>query len=53
MKIDYDNRQPLEIEAIIDNLLKVAAAAGVDLPRIRMLYQQLKFLDSLNRKERL
>ncbi len=52
MKIDYDNRQPLEIEAIIGNPLKVAAAAGVDLPRIRMLYQQLKFLDSLNRKER-
>ncbi len=43
MKIDYDNRQPLEIEAIIGNPLKVAAAAGVDLPRIRMLYQQFRF----------
>ena len=53
MKIDYDNRQPLEIEEIIANPLRVAAAARVDLPRIRMLYQQLKFLDSFNRQEKL
>ncbi|MBD2211496.1 putative 2-dehydropantoate 2-reductase [Nostoc linckia FACHB-104] len=45
MKIDYDERRPLEVEAIFGNPLRKAQAAGVDLPLIRCLYQQLKFLD--------
>lgn len=49
MKIDYDQRRPLELEAIIGNPLRMAQQAGVDLPRIQMLYQQLKFLDAQNR----
>ncbi|MEC4893807.1 MAG: putative 2-dehydropantoate 2-reductase [Oscillatoria sp. PMC 1051.18] len=49
MKLDYDRQQPLEIEAIFGNPLRSAAAAGVSLPRIEMLYQQLKFLDRKNR----
>ncbi|NEP01300.1 MAG: putative 2-dehydropantoate 2-reductase [Symploca sp. SIO2E9] len=48
MKIDYDLGRPLEIEAIFSNPLKIAAKAGVNLPQIRMLYQQLKFLDAQN-----
>lgn len=51
MKIDYDSRRPLEIEAILGNPLRVATAAGANLPRINMLYKQLKFLDSQNRSE--
>ncbi|HEY9626362.1 MAG TPA: putative 2-dehydropantoate 2-reductase [Coleofasciculaceae cyanobacterium] len=49
MKIDYDDRRPLEIEAILGNPLRMAKQAGVELPRIAMLYQQLKFLDTRNR----
>lgn len=50
MKIDYDERRPLEVEAIVGNPLRVATAAGTDLPLISMLYRQLKFLDMQNRR---
>ncbi|MDP5017010.1 putative 2-dehydropantoate 2-reductase [Anabaena sp. UHCC 0187] len=45
MKIDFDEKRPLEVEAIFGNPFRKAAAAGVNLPQIRCLYQQLKFLD--------
>ncbi|RMH73444.1 MAG: putative 2-dehydropantoate 2-reductase [Cyanobacteria bacterium J007] len=50
MKLDYDRRQPLEIEAIFGNPLKKAAKVGVRLPKIETLYQQLVFLDRRNRR---
>jgi 2-dehydropantoate 2-reductase len=49
MKIDYDEQRPLEVEAIFGNPLHMAQQAGLQLPRIEMLYQQLKFLDERNR----
>jgi 2-dehydropantoate 2-reductase len=49
MKIDYDERRPLEIEAIFGNPLRTAQQAGAPIPRIEMLYQQLQFLDAQNR----
>ncbi len=49
MKMDYDARQPMEIEALIGNPLRVAQKAGVFVPQIAMLYQQLKFLDAYDR----
>lgn len=48
MKLDYDGKKPLEVEAILGNPLRMANKAGVNLPRISMLYQQLKFLDARN-----
>jgi 2-dehydropantoate 2-reductase len=48
MKIDYDEGRPLEVEAIFGNPLRAAQAAGVQLPQIAMLYQQLKFLSDRN-----
>jgi 2-dehydropantoate 2-reductase len=48
MKIDYDSKRSLEVEAIFGNPLRMAQAAGADLPQISMLYQQLKFLDAKN-----
>ncbi|MEH1935768.1 MAG: putative 2-dehydropantoate 2-reductase [Nostoc sp.] len=45
MKIDYDERRPLEVEAIFGNPLRKAHSRGVDLPQISCIYQQLKFLD--------
>ncbi len=49
MKIDYDQRRPLEVEAIFGNPLRKAQAADVDLPQISCIYQQLKFLDEIRR----
>jgi 2-dehydropantoate 2-reductase len=46
MKIDYDEKRPMEVEAIHGAPLRAAAAAGVDLPLLRALYYQLKFLGS-------
>lgn len=51
MKIDYDSQRPMEIEAILGNPLRAATAAGAHLPRIQMLYQQLKFLEIKNRSD--
>ena len=49
MKIDYDEKRVLEVEAIFGNPLKMVQRAGTQLPRIATLYQQLKFLDAKNR----
>ena len=49
MKIDYDERRPLEVEAIFGNPLRMTEAAGVNLPQISCLYWQLKFLDDKQR----
>ncbi|MTJ08882.1 putative 2-dehydropantoate 2-reductase [Anabaena sp. UHCC 0204] len=49
MKIDFDEKRPLEVEAIFGNSLRKAETAGVNLQQIRCLYQQLKFLDMRNR----
>ena len=52
MKLDYDDRRPLEVEAIFGNPLRLAQQAGAELPRIQMLYQQLKFLDAQNQQKK-
>jgi 2-dehydropantoate 2-reductase len=48
MKIDYDEKRPLEVETMFGNPLRFAQERGVNLPKITMLYQQLKFLDNRN-----
>lgn len=50
MKIDYDLKRPLEVEAIVGSPLRLAEAAGTNLPQIRTLYRQLKFLDRKNQR---
>lgn len=49
MKIDFDEKRPLEVEAIVGNPWRAAMAKSVDLPRIQILYRQLLFLDARNR----
>ena len=49
MKIDYDENRPLEVEAIFGNPLRKTQEAGVNLPQINCVYQQLKFMDVRNR----
>ena len=48
MKIDYDERHPLEVEAIFGNPLRAVQQAGGKSPLLEALYQQLKFLDAQN-----
>jgi 2-dehydropantoate 2-reductase len=48
MKLDYDRRQPMELEAIFGNPLRAAAAAGCECPRLEALYRMLCFLDARN-----
>lgn len=45
MKIDFDERRPIEVEAIFGNPLRAAQQAGAKSPLIEALYCQLKFLD--------
>jgi len=48
MKLDYENKRPMELEAIyLDPLLR-AELHGIRAPRIRMLYQELSFLEKKN-----
>lgn len=48
MKLDYDQHRPLEIEAIVGHPLRAANSAKIEVPKIAMLYRQLKFLDQRN-----
>ncbi len=48
MKIDYDEVRPMEVEAIFGNPLRSAQDRGIELPKISMLYQELKFLNARN-----
>ncbi|MGL5874160.1 MAG: ketopantoate reductase C-terminal domain-containing protein [Xenococcaceae cyanobacterium] len=45
MKLDYERQKPLEIEALFGNPLRHALEFGVNVPRLTMLYLQLKFFD--------
>ena len=49
MKIDLDERRPMEVEAIFGNPLRAAQKSGIDSPLLETLYRQLKFLDERNR----
>lgn len=48
MKIDYDSKRPLEVEAIVGCPLQMAQAKGIPAPKLAMLYQQLLFLNHEN-----
>ncbi|HMD67487.1 MAG TPA: putative 2-dehydropantoate 2-reductase [Chitinivibrionales bacterium] len=50
MKIDYDEKRPMEVESIFGNPLRAAKKAGVNVPLMEMLYKELKFLDEENVK---
>ncbi|MCE5174250.1 MAG: putative 2-dehydropantoate 2-reductase [Bacteroidales bacterium] len=46
MKLDYDFKRPLEIEAIYSEPLSAACDAGFDMPKVAMLEQQLHFIQN-------
>ncbi len=49
MSLDYQAKRPMEVEAIFGNPVRVAIEAGYRPAKIEMLYEQLCFLDRLNR----
>lgn len=49
MKIDFDEGRPLEVEAILGNPLRAAQVAGAAVPKIEMLYHQVKACDRRDR----
>lgn len=44
MKLDYDFKRPLEIKAIYSNPIIEAKNNGFDMPKVKMLEQQLSFI---------
>ena len=42
---DFQHKRPLELQAIYAAPMAAAAAAGCELPKMRMLHQALRFLD--------
>jgi 2-dehydropantoate 2-reductase len=50
MRLDYENRKPMEVEAIYGNPIRAAASKGVTLPHTETLYRELKFLDARHKE---
>jgi len=48
MYLDYQEKRPLELNAIYAKPLAAALKAGQDMPKIRALYQALAFIDRRN-----
>ncbi len=44
MKLDYDNKRPMEIQAIYTNPIQTARKAGYEMKKVAMLEQQLRFI---------
>lgn len=51
MRLDYLNRRPMEIEAIFGNPIRAAKRVGVEMPRVEMLYRELKFIETVRLDE--
>jgi 2-dehydropantoate 2-reductase len=51
MKLDYDERRPLELDAIYRIPIERANEAGAQVPRVDALWRQLRFLDQRNLAE--
>lgn len=46
MKLDFDYKRPMEIEAIYSNPIREAANAGFEMKQVAMLEKQLRFIQS-------
>jgi 2-dehydropantoate 2-reductase len=51
MLVDYQQKSPLEVEAILGEPVRRAAASGTPVPTIESQYHLTAFLDRLNRNE--
>jgi 2-dehydropantoate 2-reductase len=48
MRLDYRFGRPMELDAIFTNPIAAAAAAGIKMPLVGMMLQQLRFLNERN-----
>lgn len=49
MKLDYESKRPMEVESIYGNTYRIALDNGIVLPKIKVIYEMLKFLDQQNK----
>lgn len=47
MKLDYDSKRPMEIQAIYTNPVKTALKAGFEMKKVAVVEQELRFLQSM------
>jgi len=47
MRLDFDFKRPMEIDAIYSAPLAAAEKVGFDMPKVRMLEQQLRFIQGM------
>ncbi len=50
MQIDYEEKRPLEVEAILGEPVRRARRAGIAVPKMEMLYAIVRRMDELNRE---
>jgi len=50
MLLDYENRRPMEVEAILGTVVKKARAANIPVPRVETFYALLSAKDRKNRQ---
>lgn len=51
MALDYLNGRPLELDAILGNVLRIAKEKGVDVPRLDTVYRSIRLLQEMQAKE--
>ena len=51
MLVDYEEKRPLEVEAILGEPVRRARQVGVAIPRLEMNYHLVRMLDRINRGE--
>ena len=51
MLVDYEEKRPLEVEAILGEPVRRARQVGVATPRLEMNYHLVRMLDRINRGE--
>ena len=51
MKLDFDNRRPMEIDYLYTRPLRIAREAGFVMPRLEMLEAELRFLERSEGKQ--
>ena len=49
MLLDYENKRPMEVEAILGNPVRIAQSMGLEVPHIESLYGILSLADRQNR----
>ncbi|MCP3939921.1 MAG: 2-dehydropantoate 2-reductase [Desulfobacteraceae bacterium] len=50
MLLDYENKRPMEVEAILGNTIKMAKKINMAVPHLESLYPLLKTINQKNRK---